>query len=306
MHAIGSPVFRRRLTVYTISAALAGVAGALLAQTTQFVGLDALSFDRSGAILIMLILGGVGRLYGAFIGVPLYMIAQDRFAEIDPTYWYFWIGLLLVLVVLFARGGAFGLADRLVRWRRRSGDRGGARDADLLEELRRAAGRQRHRFPPRAGARHALIGPNGAGKTTFVNLVTGALPPSAGRILLDGEDITPWRRRSGSSAASCAPSRSPRCSAACSVLENVTLAVGERHGVAGDMLRPAGSRRAVDRGGVCAARAAAASPTTPLRLVRELPMAASAWSRSPSRWASRPRCCCSTSPRPACRRPRPA
>ena len=100
---------------------MAGVAGALLAQTTQFVGLDALSFDRSGVMLIMLILGGVGRLYGAFIGVPLYMIAQDRFAEIDPVYWYFWIGLLLVLVVVFARGGVFGLADRAAAARRGAG-----------------------------------------------------------------------------------------------------------------------------------------------------------------------------------------
>jgi branched-chain amino acid transport system permease protein len=63
--------------------------------------------------LIMLILGGVGRLYGAFVGVPLYMIAQDRFSEIDPVYWYFWIGLLMVLVVVFARGGVLGLVDRL-------------------------------------------------------------------------------------------------------------------------------------------------------------------------------------------------
>jgi branched-chain amino acid transport system permease protein len=120
MHAIGSPVFGRRLIIYTIAAAMAGVAGALIAQTTGFVGLDSLApIDRSGAVLIMLILGGVGRLYGAFIGVPLYMILQDQFAEIDPVYWYFWIGLLLVLVVVFAPGGAFGLFDRLTgrRWR---------------------------------------------------------------------------------------------------------------------------------------------------------------------------------------------
>jgi branched-chain amino acid transport system permease protein len=119
MHAIGSPVYWRRLTIYTISAAMAGVAGALIAETTAFVGLGVLSFDRSGAILIMLILGGVGRLYGAFIGVPLYMILQDRFAEVDPVYWYFWIGLVLVLVVVFAPGGAFGLYDRIARrWAR--------------------------------------------------------------------------------------------------------------------------------------------------------------------------------------------
>ena len=53
----------------------------------------------------MLIIGGVGQLYGAFIGVPLYMIAQDRFATIDPVYWYFWIGLFMIFVVVFARGG---------------------------------------------------------------------------------------------------------------------------------------------------------------------------------------------------------
>jgi branched-chain amino acid transport system permease protein len=116
MHAIGSPVFRRRLAIYTIAAALSGIAGALLAETTQFVGLEVLSFGRSGSALIMLIIGGVGRLYGAFIGVPLYMIAQDRFAQADPVYWDFWIGLLLILVVIFARGGLLGLAEQL--WRR--------------------------------------------------------------------------------------------------------------------------------------------------------------------------------------------
>jgi branched-chain amino acid transport system permease protein len=115
MHAIGAPVAYRRLVIYTISAAFAGVSGALIAQTTQFVGLTSLSLDRSGTVLIMLIIGGVGRLYGAFIGVPLYMVAQDRFSEIEPVYWYFWIGLLMVVVVVFARGGVLGLFDRFRR-----------------------------------------------------------------------------------------------------------------------------------------------------------------------------------------------
>jgi len=113
MHAIGSPVGRRRLVVYAISAALAGIAGALIAQTTQFVGLGVLSLERSGSVLIMLIIGGVGQLYGAFIGVPLYMIAQDRFSAIDPVYWYFWIGLFMVLLVVFARGGVLGTIERV-------------------------------------------------------------------------------------------------------------------------------------------------------------------------------------------------
>jgi branched-chain amino acid transport system permease protein len=119
MHALGAPVMRRRLTAYTIAAALAGISGALVAQTTGFVGLDSLGLERSGTILIMLIVGGVGRLYGAFIGVPLYMIAQDRFSSIDPVYWYFWIGLLMVVLVTFARGGVLGLGEALYQKRRR-------------------------------------------------------------------------------------------------------------------------------------------------------------------------------------------
>ncbi|MBV9523929.1 MAG: branched-chain amino acid ABC transporter permease [Alphaproteobacteria bacterium] len=113
MRAIGAPVFQRRLRIYVVSSVLAGVAGALLAQTTQFVGLQVLGFELSGSVLIMLVLGGVGRLYGAFIGAPLYMIAQDQLARRDPVNWLFWVGLLLVLVVFFARGGVFGLLDRV-------------------------------------------------------------------------------------------------------------------------------------------------------------------------------------------------
>jgi branched-chain amino acid transport system permease protein len=115
MHAIGAPVAWRRLVIYTIAAALAGISGALMAQTTQFVSLSFLNLERSGTVLIMLIIGGVGRLYGAFIGVPLYMIAQNRFSEIDPVYWYFWIGVLMVAIVVFARGGILGFFERF--WR---------------------------------------------------------------------------------------------------------------------------------------------------------------------------------------------
>ncbi len=115
MHAIGAPVTHRRLVIYMIAAGFAGISGALIAQTTQFVSLSFLSLERSGTVLIMLIIGGIGRLYGAFIGVPLYMIAQDRFSTIDPVYWYFWIGLMMVLLVVFARGGILGLVERLRR-----------------------------------------------------------------------------------------------------------------------------------------------------------------------------------------------
>jgi len=119
MHAIGVPVYRRLLTAYAVSAMLAGLAGALLAETNQFVGLNVLGFEPSGELMVMLILGGVGRLYGAFVGPLVYLIAQDFLAKQFPEYWYFGIGLMLVLVVLFARGGILGIADAIVARARR-------------------------------------------------------------------------------------------------------------------------------------------------------------------------------------------
>lgn len=114
MPAIGANVDRRLVAIFTVSAAIAGVAGALLAQTTQFVGLDVLGFPRSAELLIMLVLGGTGRLYGALIGAAVFMVAQDYISGLDPAYWQFYIGLLLVLIVLFARGGILGGLERIV------------------------------------------------------------------------------------------------------------------------------------------------------------------------------------------------
>jgi branched-chain amino acid transport system permease protein len=120
MHAIGAPVYWRLVLVYTMSATLAGIAGGLLTQTNQFVGLNVLSFESAGELLVMLILGGVGRLYGAFIGPVVYLVAQDLLAKQFPEYWYFGIGTMLVLVVMFARGGILGIVDGiLVKLRRK-------------------------------------------------------------------------------------------------------------------------------------------------------------------------------------------
>ena len=115
MPAIGAPVQARLVAAYTIGAAIAGVAGALLAQTTQFVGLDTLGFNRSAELMIMLVLGGTGRLYGAIIGTAVFMIAQDYLSGINPVYWQFWLGLAMVVFVFFARGGILGAIERLKR-----------------------------------------------------------------------------------------------------------------------------------------------------------------------------------------------
>ena len=101
--AVGIPVNRRLVAVYTLAAAYAGVAGALLAQTTQFVSLDVLAFHRSADVMLVLVIGGVGYLYGGLIGAVVFKVLQDVLSAWTPQYWQFWIGLILVLLVLAGR-----------------------------------------------------------------------------------------------------------------------------------------------------------------------------------------------------------
>jgi branched-chain amino acid transport system permease protein len=115
MPAIGAPSTAHIRKIYTIAAVMAGIAGALLAQTTETVSLETLSFQRSADVLVILILGGAGRLYGGLVGAVIYMVARDQFSGINPQYWYFWIGALLVAVVIFLPNGILGGASRLLR-----------------------------------------------------------------------------------------------------------------------------------------------------------------------------------------------
>ncbi len=124
--AIGIPVNRRLIMIYTASAGFAGIAGGLLTQTTAFCSLDVLSLDRSADLLLVLIIGGTGYLYGGLIGAVIYKFLQDWIASLTPQYWQFWIGLVLVIIVLVGRerveqwttalrAGISSLAVRLVK-----------------------------------------------------------------------------------------------------------------------------------------------------------------------------------------------
>jgi branched-chain amino acid transport system permease protein len=108
MPAIGAPSRAHLRKVYTIAAVMAGMAGALLTHTTSTVSLETLSFGRSADVLVILILGGAGRLYGGIVGAIIYMVARDQFSGLNPQYWYFWIGLLLIAVVMFLPNGILG------------------------------------------------------------------------------------------------------------------------------------------------------------------------------------------------------
>ena len=106
--AIGIPVASRLAVVYTVAAGVAGAAGALLTQTTGFASLDLFEFHRSADVLLILVIGGVGWLYGGVAGAIVFKLMQDALSSITPQYWTFWIGLFLVVLVLVGR-------ERLVR-----------------------------------------------------------------------------------------------------------------------------------------------------------------------------------------------
>jgi branched-chain amino acid transport system permease protein len=115
LSAIGLSVNGRLSAVYTLAAALAGTAGALLAQTTGFVSLDAFDFHRSADVMLALVIGGAGWLWGALIGAAAFKLLHDLLSTVTAQYWTFWIGLILVVLMLVGR-------DRLLRpwtwWRR--------------------------------------------------------------------------------------------------------------------------------------------------------------------------------------------
>lgn len=120
MPAIGAASRAHIRKAYTIAAVVAGIAGALLTQTTESAALESISFQRSADVLVMLVLGGAGRLYGGLIGAIIFMIARDQFSGIAPQYWYFWIGLLLIVVVMLLPNGILGgLSKIFARWGRK-------------------------------------------------------------------------------------------------------------------------------------------------------------------------------------------
>ena len=114
--AIGIPVHARLMAVYTLAAAIAGLAGGMQAQTTGFASLDVFGFDRSADVLLMLVIGGTGWLWGGLMGAVLFKTLHSLVSALTPQYWTFWIGLFLVLLMLVGR-------EKLLRpwtWGRRS------------------------------------------------------------------------------------------------------------------------------------------------------------------------------------------
>ena len=212
--ACGYDTRRVRLAAFAISGFFSGLAGALLTVVLEFVPIENIHWTMSGSVLIMTLFGGTGTLLGPFVGAGVFIWMRD-FLSKYLEYWEVFVGGAFVLIVLFLPDGIVGSLTRLIAGRRAAPV--GAAESDQVPEPERLVGARRRprpedgrllesrgltktfggltavnrvSFQVRAGELRSVIGPNGAGKTTFFHLLTGVLPPSGGRILFKGRDIT--------------------------------------------------------------------------------------------------------------------
>jgi ABC-type branched-subunit amino acid transport system ATPase component/ABC-type branched-subunit amino acid transport system permease subunit len=211
--ACGYDTRRVRLAAFAISGLFSGLAGALLTVVLEFVPIENIHWPMSGTVLIMTLFGGTGTLLGPFVGAGVFIWMRD-FVSKHLEYWEVFVGGAFVLIVLFLPDGIVGTLNRLLARRQAapataagdslpeperpvSPDPSAVAGGDWLLESQRLtkvfgglAAVNGVDFQVRRGELRSVIGPNGAGKTTFFNLLTGMLPPSSGRILFKGHDIT--------------------------------------------------------------------------------------------------------------------
>src|SRR5258705_8537839 len=251
--AAGGQASRRvRLAAFAISGFFSGLAGALLTVVLEFVPIENIHWTMSGSVLIMTLFGGTGTLLGPFVGAGVFIWMRD-FLSKYLEYWEVFVGGAFVLIVLFLPDGIVGSLTRLIAGRRVPAV--GAADGDHLPEPERlVSARSRPRpedgallesqaltktfggltavnrvdFQVRAGELRSVIGPNGAGKTTFFHLLTGVLPPSGGRILFKGRDITGLPAHAVSRLGIARSYRVTNIFGDLTVFENVRIAVQSR------------------------------------------------------------------------------
>jgi branched-chain amino acid transport system permease protein len=210
MRALGYDTYRYRLAVFVIAGAIAGIAGALFACIDGFVTPELASWRESGLAIMMVVLGGTGTLYGAVIGAFAYSVLEEILKSASMVgpfvaeHWRFGMGVALAAAVLGAPRGLAGLFQSRT-WRapapigtdfvHRDFARPERRAHTLsIRDLARHFGGLRAvdgvSLELQANFVHAIIGPNGAGKTTLINLLSGELKPSGGKVYLDELDIT--------------------------------------------------------------------------------------------------------------------
>ena len=210
LSALGFDAYRFKLAAFVVSGAFAGLAGALFACIDGFVTPDLFSWHQSGLAIMMVVLGGAGTLFGPILGALSYVSLEEALksaslvGDVIAAHWRLGTGATLVIAVLLSPDGLAGFLRKAVKPASKTGPQpAGAplaepRKASTLatQNLARTFGGLRAvdsvtvSFAP--DLVHAIIGPNGAGKTTFTNLLSGALRPSAGDVLVDGQNVAGW------------------------------------------------------------------------------------------------------------------
>jgi branched-chain amino acid transport system permease protein len=212
MRALGYDTYCYRLAVFVMAGAIAGIAGALFASIDGYITPELASWRESGLAIMMVVLGGTGTLYGAIIGAFAYSVLEEVLKSASTVgpfiseHWRLWMGVALAAAVLGAPRGLAGLFAPKAATPKPSA-RSDFVHRDLTRPPRRAHALSVNDLARRFGGLraidgvtldlkpnlvHAIIGPNGAGKTTFINLLSGELKPSGGRVSLDDLDITSW------------------------------------------------------------------------------------------------------------------
>ena len=203
----GVDVYRTKVAAFAICALLGGLGGGLFAGGFAYVSPDQFAFSDSIVFLTMALLGGVASPVGSAIGTGLLILIPEwlRFLKSVPGLYLAIYGLAVILIVVFMSDGIWGFIARLFRRPERRSRKvarplvlqpadSGSPAALEVQGLAKYFGGLKAvdgvDFTVRRGAVHALIGPNGSGKTTTLNVVSGLYRPTAGRILVDGLDVT--------------------------------------------------------------------------------------------------------------------
>ena len=201
--ALGLAPLRYRLIAFTVSAAGTGLAGVLWANYALFVSPDMTAWQKSGELMAMVILGGIGSIFGPVIGAAVF-IGLEQVLTGWTEHW------MLVMGPVAGAGGPVRSARPVRAGRSRSATMAES-ERLALRGLRKSFGALRVTddvsLTVRAGELHALIGPNGAGKTTLISQITGELQPDAGAVVVDGHDITrlPAHRRAAIGSGAIVP-----------------------------------------------------------------------------------------------------
>lgn len=243
---VGIRAWAWRTGIFVVAAALAGLAGALFTHQVGYISSDSINIDRSLSILIVAVVGGLGRSFGPMLGALFLVGLSQATAELYAQSGYILGGLLLAVMLLLPDG----LSDLLPRRRRvAAGTIGGAAARPTLDVEARAcrsngpvleledvtksyagvAALQGVSLRVERGTVHALIGPNGAGKSTLINVVSGLYAPSSGRVLLDGEDVTRWPAHRRARHGLARTFQNLQLIAGLSVIQNVMLGHAPGH-----------------------------------------------------------------------------